>query len=110
MDPWLGPNIILRDLIESPLPQNELTSIIAFYISNTSINLTQFLFGMPSNVHKLLSGIHIPTLTNNISYDQLYWGSRQMVISLLSPSITNCTTHSKFFFQMVMETYTTTKN
>lgn len=75
MEPWLGPNLIMRNHIEGPLLRNEHTSILTLYVSKNSINLTKLPFELPSNLHNLLCNFYIPTLTNKTSYDHLYWGS-----------------------------------
>lgn len=74
MKPWLCPNLIVRNLIEGPLPQHEDTTTLALYISNSSINLTNLPFELPSTVSNLLNNYYIPTLKNKISYDHIYCG------------------------------------
>lgn len=71
MEPWIEPNIILINLIEGPLPNQELSSTVRQHLTQNMININNLPFEIPLSIVSLLRKVYVPSLQNPQVYDQI---------------------------------------
>lgn len=73
-EPWIEPNMTLRQLIHGPLKPHEAQATLSNYISHNTIDTSTLPFSLPDNITSLITQIFIPRLIIPQAIDKIIWG------------------------------------
>ncbi|PHT33832.1 hypothetical protein CQW23_25632 [Capsicum baccatum] len=71
-DPWIGPKILIRNLIHGPLLRHEYTLPLAHFRQQGNWNFSSLSFNLPQSIISLIHNIHFSVY--NRSHDRISWG------------------------------------